>query len=217
MEQNREITVKGIGSLKASADCVELSMSLSMLRKDYSEGYEEFTYHLERLQKFVCSAGFGKKDIKTKRISITTEYESVKQNGVYKDVFKGYDFSTELKVTFDFDSKLLGEVLKAIASSGTNPKTRVIFTVRDKEAAKNKLLENAAKDARTKAEILCAASGVKLGRLMSIHYNWDELEIFSHTDYTLNSELSVGSAEIDFTPDDIDLEDNASFVWEICD
>ena len=38
MERNREITVKGIGNLKAPVDCVVLTLSLEEVNKDYEAG-----------------------------------------------------------------------------------------------------------------------------------------------------------------------------------
>ncbi|MCD8123982.1 MAG: hypothetical protein LUE23_02965 [Lachnospiraceae bacterium] len=43
-------------------------------------------------------------------------------------------------------------------------------------------------DAQRKAEILCEASGVKLGQLLNVDYNWGELEIYSNTQYKLSEE-----------------------------
>ena len=41
------------------------------------------------------------------------------------------------------------------------------------------LLINATENAKTKAEILCKASGNTLGQLLNIDYNWGELNVFS--------------------------------------
>ena len=75
-----------------------------------------------------------------------------------------------------------------------------------------------AKDAREKADILCNAMGVKLGNLLTINYNWEEVSIYSPTRLSQHHELCCcEAAPIDFTPDDIDVTDDASFVWEITD
>lgn len=219
MERNREITVKGVGSIKASVDLVVVKMTFENLDKDYRTGYESFCQKLSCLQEKIVSAGFKKNDVKTSRISITTEHERLEQGDSWKYVFQGYKFETRMSLSFDFDSQMLVTVLGAIADSGTQPRIDIEFTVKDKEAVKNALLESAAKAAKTKAEILCSAMGVKLGKLMTILYNWSELEIYSRTEYMheqyLNSEKMMCCVP-DFTPDDIDLEDDATFVWEIC-
>lgn len=68
-----------------------------------------------------------------------------------------------------------------------------------------------------KAEILCEASGYKLGDLIKIDYDWSEITIFSNTKFSMLREqsLMMASKSIDMNPEDIDLEDTATFVWEI--
>ena len=71
-----------------------------------------------------------------------------------------------------------------------------------------------------KAEILCRASGVELGQLISIDYNWGELNIISRTSYEMEdclmSPASMGKCcAPEIEPDDIDVSDSAAFVWEI--
>ena len=73
-------------------------------------------------------------------------------------------------------------------------------------------------NAKRKAEILCEASGVKLGDLIAIDYNWGELDIYSHTRYDCCEDAlypMAASKAIDIDPDDIDVSDTATFVWEL--
>ena len=212
MERNREITVKGIGKLKATVDWVILSLTLEELNIDYEAGYKDFENHISALQDAVVSAGFKKTDLKTTEIAITTKYEEIKKSGVYTNIFIGYQFKTEAKLEFDFDSQRLGIALQKIGESGVTPKIDVDFNIKDKEAVKNRLLANAAKNAKGKAELLCEAMGVKLGKLLIIQYNWSDIKIYSSTRH--ERVVCAGSA-IGFTPSDISLEDDACFVWEI--
>ena len=66
---------------------------------------------------------------------------------------------------------------------------------------------------------MCEASGVELGQLLTIDYNWGELSIVSHTDYMLEEKCMAmpvgGLADMNIEPDDIDVSDTATFVWEI--
>ena len=74
-------------------------------------------------------------------------------------------------------------------------------------------------NAREKAEILCEASNVALGDLLAIDYNWGELNVVSRTEYMLDEKclaMPMGAmADMDIEPDDIDVSDTATFVWEI--
>lgn len=214
MERNREITVKGVGTYHVPVDFVTVTFTLDELNKDYQKGHEDFESHIAALQETVEKIGFEKKELKTSAIQISPKYDDVKRNGNYVEVFKGYEFYTKMNLAFDFDSKRLGAVFAAVGGLGFEPKLDVRFSVKDEESAKNALLANAAKDAKTKAQVLCEAMGVQLGKLVTINYNWDEIEFYSDTDYSVKGRI-MGARPIDFTPEDIELEDSAAFVWEI--
>ena len=141
------------------------------------------------------------------------------KNGSYKRVFNGYVFSHNLKVEFDFDTKRLAQALSAISKCLAKPELTIRFTVKDPSAINKELLKSATINAKEKAEILCEASNVELGSLLSIDYNWGELNIYSHTDYSLAEYCMAMPMEkmsaIEIEPDDIDVSDTATFVWEI--
>lgn len=230
MENNREIKIKGIGSLDLPVDLIEIEFTLEEMNKDYKKGNESFNNSILELQNIVQSIGFNSSDLKTSDIRVTTEYDSRKKGGSYVDVFKGYNFKTEMILSFDLDSQKLGEVFTAVANSKAGPKIEVNFTVKDIQSIKTKLLANAAIDAKNKATILCEAAGAKLGKLININYNWRNLNYYSSTKYRIGdfeeestehlcySRLELPSEQKwTFTPENISIEDDAYFIWEIID
>lgn len=101
-----------------------------------------------------------------------------------------------------------------------HPQLSITFTVKDSTAINEEMLRSATANAKRKAEILCDASGMELGALLSIDYNWGELNVYSNTRYDMEEEclaapMMAKCAEIDMEPDDIDVSDTATFVWEI--
>lgn len=225
MEKERLITVKGIGVVTVPVDYVEITLTLDEMNKDYKKGYENFEKHILALQEIIVGCGFKKEDLKTSEIRVYPKNERVKKGGHYVEVLTGYEFYSEMIVRFDFDSEKVGQIFASITQSKPSPRINVEFTVKDKEAVKKSLLAASAKDAKEKANILCQAMDVKLGKLQTINYNWDELKIYSQTKYLLNEErervlydaYDVRYNGLDFTPDDIRVDDDASFVWEITD
>ena len=212
----RTITVKGMGRVTTAPDSVVISMNLEAHKMDYEATMELAAKNIELLNLSLEEIGFKKKSVKTTNFNIRTDYESVRdKNGNYNSVFNGYICSHRLKVEFDFDTKRLGQTLYAISRCLVDPELSIAFTVKDPSAVNKELLKSATVNAREKAEILCEASGV----LLTIDYNWGELNVISHTDYMLEERcmaMPVGSlADIDIEPDDIDVSDTATFVWEI--
>lgn len=112
----------------------------------------------------------------------------------------------------------LSETLSAVSECSSHPQLSISFTVKDTTAINEEMLRSAAANARKKAEILCEASGVKMGALIAIDYNWAELNFHSRTQYMLREgtrDFGMTDSAIDIEPDDIDVSDTATFVWEI--
>lgn len=216
----RTITVKGIGNVSAAPDYVVISMSLEAQSMNYDETLELAAKKIEYLNSSLEEIGFEKKSVKTTNFNVRTDYDRVKDNnGNYKSIFSGYICNHRLKVEFDFDTRRLAQTLYAISKCLASPELSISFTVKDPTAVNSELLRSATINAKEKAKILCEASGVELGELLSIDYNWGELNIVSHTDYMLEEKClampSSSLADIDIEPDDIDVRDTATFIWEI--
>lgn len=217
----RTITVKGVGTVSAKPDYITLSLGIEIQEKEYGDAMQKASKRINSLEAAIQNVGFEKGDLKTTSFHVSTAYESVKdRSGSYKREFAGYNCSYRLKLAFDLDSKSLTEILSAISNSGTEPELSIAFIVKDATKVCEELLVSAARNAREKAEILCRASGAELGSLQSIDYNWGELNIISRTSYEMEDCIipMMGlseSAAPEIEPDDIDLNDTATFVWEI--
>ena len=217
----RTITVKGTGSVSARPDYIVLMFSVSARDMDYEKAMEEASGRIAALEAAVRETGFEEGALKTAGFNVSTQYESAKDDcGNFQSVFAGYSCFYRLKLAFDFDSGRLADVLSAIAGSGTNPELNISFTVKDVAKVNEALLASAAVNARTKAEILCRASGAELGQLISIDYRWNERDIISPTQYSLENGAmpmlaAKGRCVPEIRPDDIDLHDTASFIWEL--
>lgn len=181
---NRTITIKGIGKLSLKPDLTVVSLTLKTVRAGYDKAMDKAAKHLEQLRSAIAEIGFTKDDLKTTSFDVGTEYENERdKNGNYKQIFVGYRVTHGLKLEFDFDSQRPSKVLGAIAVCIAEPELNVRFTVKDKEAVDAALLDSACANAKAKAEILTKASGVTLGELVSIDYNWGELHLYSPTHY----------------------------------
>ncbi len=215
----RTITVKGIGRASARPDTVVLSMSLDSRDMDYSKAMEIAADNIEDITNAVMAAGFKKDAVKTTNFNVRTDYQNVKDHsGNYRQEFRGYVVSHNLKVEFGFDVKLLSQALSAIAGCLSHPQLSISFVVKDTAAVNEEMLRSATANARKKAEILCNASDVTLGKLLSIDYNWGEIDVRSDTRYSLAEDClatPMMARSIDIEPDDINVSDTVTFVWEI--
>ncbi len=214
----RTITVKGTGYVSAKVDYVVISFNLETNRENYSEACELASSNIELLSEALVKAGFDKDAIRTTDFNVRTEYNSVRDsNGNFNNVFNGYVVSHKLKMEFDFDVVRLSKALSAVSSSGVQPEINISFTVKDKTAVKEEVLRRAAKNAKQKAEILCSVSGVILGDLINIDYNWGEINVRSNTRSQFDRNCAVDSFDSIFNikPENVEASDTATFVWEI--
>lgn len=214
----RTITVKGIGAVSVKPDLIVLRLSMETAEYEYDAAMKAAAEKIDFLNKALEAAGVEKKSAKTADFRVRADYDRLNDGkGNYTSVFMGYKCRHELKIEFDFDTKRLAKALSEISKCIAKPEISIDFTVKDSSAVSGELLKAAVKNAREKAEILCAASGAKLGELLSIDYNWGELHLYSATDYDVEDKCMMLSAadDMDIEPEEIKARDTATFAWEI--
>lgn len=215
---NRLITVKGTGNISVKPDLIVITMNLESQQLEYDQTMQFAADSVKIITSAIESVGFDTKDLKTTSFNVRTHYESYRdKDNNYKSKFDGYVCEQGLKLEFDFEPKVMSDVLSAIAKTSVNPKLNIQFSVKDKAAVSEELLIQATENARKKAEILSKASGVDLGNLINIDYNWGELHLYSPTRYDMEDRCMVmeSSCAPEIEPDDISISDTVTFVWEI--
>lgn len=217
----RTITVKGVGRVTARPDFVELSIALETKDKEYDLAIDKAASQMDQLKESLVSIGFEQTSLKTINFQVNADYEFHQDKlGHDKRVFMGFVCHHQLKLAFDFTMERLSETLEAVAKCLVQPELRISFTTKDTKALKEALLREATVNARKEAQILCEASGVKMGQLLSVAYNWEEQSPYSNTNYGLAQDLGEMkqarmTKTMDIEPDKIDVRDSVIFVWEI--
>lgn len=221
----RKITVKGIGHITAKPDLVVMNMSIDAVDKKYDKAVERVSKKINALSDALIKAGFERTALKTIdfRVNVNTEFK-MNRKGVNEQVRNGFVCSNRMKLSFGFESDKLLKAINAISNCVSDPKLSIVFTVKDEEAVKDKLMQSAGENARRRAKILCEAAGGKLGNLITVNYNWNDISIFSETRFNPLCDTAVLDdcfvskllmAPKSMQPDDIELSDNAVFIWEI--
>ena len=215
----RTIRVTGKGQLKVHPDMTRIVITMEGKNFDYGITLKRSSEATEKLKDLLVPFGFERTDLKTLSFGVDSEYVSYKEKDEYKQRFDGYKYRHVLKVEFDSDNKRLGKILYALAHCSLNPEFRIGYTVKDPETVKNELLGKAVQDAIAKAGVLASAAGLKLGEIQSVDYSWGrvDLEVYP-MDKCLAEPMCAGggsSYDLDIEPDDIDVEDNVTVVWEI--
>ncbi len=224
MSNMRTIRVTGKGQIKFHPDMTRITLSLEGIYSEYAETLRRSSEDTERLKALLTGFGFAPSDLKTLNFGVDTEYESYKDKGAYKQRFIGYKFHHIMKVEFDSDNDRLGRVLYALSHCPMKPEFRLSYTVKDQEAAKNELLGKAVTDAKEKAAVLTQAAGVTLKGIQSIDYSWGQINFevqpmnrMLMADECLAAPVVAEGAsyDMDIEPDDIEVSDNVTVLWEI--
>lgn len=217
----RTMRVTGKGKLSVKPDRIRLLLDLQQVCETYEEALRLSTEQTESLKDSLEGLGFARTDLKTLRFNVDTEYENYRdENNVWKNRFLGYKFTHAMKLEFDADNGKLGQVLYALAHGAVHPEFHINYTVKDAEAAKNRLLAKAVADSKEKAQVLAEAAGVTLCDIVTIDYSWGEIEFISRPvercmTMSAKNAASADGYSLDIEPDDIDVTDTVTVVWEI--
>ena len=223
MANERMIKVTGKGNLKVKPDVTRITITLEGQNKEYDKILEQSSKDTEALKDILEKQGFDRSDVKTLMFNVDTRYESYQtRDKSWRERFVGYEFKHVIKVEFASDNTRLGKILFALANAiAIHPDFRISYTVKDKEASKNELLGKAIADAKAKAVVLTSAAGVTLKDIKTIDYSWGEIE-FEYSpmrgDMLCKAamlEEDCGSFAMDIEPDDIEVSDTVTVVWEI--
>lgn len=216
----RTIRVTGKGNLKIRPDMTKITTTLTEVCKEYAQALKRSSEDTEKLKELLGKFGFQRADLKTLDFNVDTECEGYTENGAYKQRLVGYRYRHTMKVEFDSDNDRLGKVLYALANSDLHPEFYISYTVKDREAAKNELLHKAVEDAKEKAAVLTQAAGVILKDIQNIDYSWGEIDMEVRPANgmmlrKMTTDSAEGSYSMDMEPDDINVSDTVTVLWEI--
>ena len=219
----RTIRVTGKGKIAVKPDMIRLYANKEEICNEYEAALRKSAKVTEQLKDLFENLGFQRKDLKTVYFNVDTEYENYQDSDKsWKRRFKGYKYTHRMKIEFEADNKLLGQVLYALAHSKLNPEFSIEYTVSDVEKCKNELLHKAIEDSVQKAQVLTAAANLKLGQIQTIDYSWGEIDFVAKPLNEMrlmecaDCEISApGSYDIDIEADDINVTDTVTVIWEI--
>ena len=161
-----QITVTGEASVQAVPDMATVSLGVTTVAATAAEAMAANTAALAQVIERLKAAGIEPRDLQTASLSLNpnwTGYDSSNQ----PQTITGYTASNQLSVRVRDVSKL-GAVLDAAITDGANTLNGISFELAEPRPVLDQARKAATEDARARAELLAAAAGVKLGRVLSI-------------------------------------------------
>jgi uncharacterized protein YggE len=161
------ITVTGTGTVQAAPDLATLMIGVTTDGATAAEALAANSASVEAVIARLTASGIEPRDMQTSNLSINPNWTS---NDSGSSSVSGYVATNLLTVRV---RKLdgLGAVLDASVAEGANTLNGLTFGLAAPEPALNEARKAAVADARAKAELLVAAAGLKLGRIVTISEN----------------------------------------------
>jgi uncharacterized protein YggE len=159
------IVLIGEGSVSLTPSYAQIRTGVTTRSKTVKEGVNANSKLMGDVMSALKASGITEKDIQTTHFSIQPVYAS--QEPRTEPKLSGYSISNQVTVRVREIDKV-GDVLDGVVAAGATDAGNVSFLVADESKALDEAREIAIADARRKAEIYAKASGLPLGRVVSI-------------------------------------------------
>lgn len=210
LAEETKLTVTGSGSVAVTADCVTIVLGVSETAKEVSEAQDAVNTKISAIYDALLAAGLEPKEIGTDSLSIDAEYDYSSITGTSK--LTGYTAQNTLKIQTDRLDQA-GAYIDAAFAAGANTLNYIRFSARNTEEAQQQALRLAVQQARTKAETLADAAGLKIESVTSMEESTSGYGYDSGAIYT-NARMSMESASDATLVQASSLEVTASVTME---
>ena len=159
------VTAAGEGKALGAPDTAEMTFGASQSGTDPDVVLDEAAKISKAIVDAVKKAGIADDDIQTTGVNLYPQYD---YSGVSVSRVVGYEGSVSVQVTVR-DVAKLGDIIAAAGNAGATNISGPAWRL-DEDSEQTKLaIENAVSDARTRAEVMAAAVGKSVGKVVSIN------------------------------------------------
>jgi hypothetical protein len=159
------VTAGGTGKVLAPPDEAELYFGASALESDAKVALDTASTAADRIISAVKGAGVKAEDVQTSNVSVFPEY-SYGDEGKAPEV-TAYRANVQVRVKVR-DIEKIGAIIGAASDAGATDIGGPSFMLSDDSDLRNKAVEDAIADARTRAEVMAKAAGKTLGEIISV-------------------------------------------------
>ena len=157
------LNVHGTGVVNVDADTATIILGVREVSKDVADAQRAVNTKIESVTQALMDMGIEPEDIHTSSISIYPEYDYDSMD----QPIKGYTAENTISVTTR-DVEHVGAYIDAAFGAGANAFNDISFSTSDLTDESRQALWLAVENGREKAEVLAAASGMKLGDIKCI-------------------------------------------------
>lgn len=161
-ETPHTITISGDGKVTATPDIAVVMLGTQTEKRSVSDAQRENTRIMNAFHERLNTLGLPKDDIATSQYAVYPQYDWA--DG--RQTLRSYQVSQQVTVKIrDFEK--ISPVLALIGELGLNQVGGLDFSIDDPERFRQEARIKALVQAKAKAEVLAAAAGVRLGRIVT--------------------------------------------------
>jgi hypothetical protein len=215
------LTTQGLAEAEVEPDLATLSVAAQTERPKAADAVAENTRVAQALVQEIRGFGIEPKDIRTISVTLAPVYteERDPQGRVLRRVLKGYLARNGLEVRVR-DMAKAGPLARALMDKGANQFGGIRFSLADEQPVRLQLKARAAAQALAKARAMAEPLGVRLGRVLAIGQEQDEVasprraRMAAAAPMALEADAAAQAA-IPVEPGVITLVENLSVTWEL--
>lgn len=206
------LTVTAEGSFEVTPDIVTVTLGVVSNGKTAAEALEANSKDMNAAIAAIKGAGVAEKDISTSGFNISPVYARQPDNQPDEPTkVIGYQVSNQVTVTIR-DLKGSGAILDKVVAAGANQVNGISFDVSDAQSAADAALKDAIAKAKTKAELMAEAAGVKIVRIVSLTTDGGARPVFAAYDGAM---MRAAKAPTPIMAGSRDVTAVATIVYEI--
>lgn len=160
------ITVNGEGNITVKPDMAQVTLGMEATAVTAKEAQQKNTVVMNKVVAGMKLLGLGGKDIQTTDFNLFPDRRYDKASGQEQVV--GYRAVNQVTITIR-DLAKLGAVIDQSIQAGANNVRNVSFSVESPEKWREQAITKAVKEARSKADALAKAAGIRIKRIIAMN------------------------------------------------
>lgn len=166
-EEAPVLSVDGSASAEQAPDRAIVTVGVTTQAGDAAKAQAENARKAKAIHQAIQALGIADKDIQTQNYSFYPVYT---QTANRENKITGYRVDNTITVTVN-NLALTGKVIDASLANGANEISSLDFSAKDFSNARNTALKNAVLDARSKADVLASALGMRIVGVKNVSEN----------------------------------------------
>lgn len=209
----RNISVNGTGSLNVEPDMATFNISISQTKSTTSDALQATNKKVSEVLEALNEFNISKKDIKTNSINLNTEYEWIDN----KQQIKGQRASQSISVKLR-NLNSIGPIIDRLGNINEISLGSISMSKEDTSEEMKQARVLSVIDAKTKAQELANAAGMKLGMPLSISYGNSSNNNY-YSPVLMKSALRADSVSESYSTQaptgEIELFSSVSIIYEL--